>query len=416
MNRRAFLGSAGAAAMAPSDSIAVGLIGCGGRGRYVAKFMRDAGGVQFAAVCDVYGENRNRAAAWSGASVLEYTDYRRMLERKDLDAVIVATPDHWHAAPTIAACRAGKHVYVEKPLAWSVREGRAMVDAARGSKAVVQVGTQHRSAPHFAELARLVRSGALGKITFVRVWNYIDMFPRGIGRTPDGPPPADLDWDFWLGPAPKVPYNPLRFRAFRFFRDYAGGLITDFGTHRFDTVHQIMGADTPRSVAAVGGRLALEDAGDVPDTMQVQYEYPGWILSYECSLTNGHGVGGRTPGLRYYNAKGEDDRPHGMAFYGTRGTLFADRIGYDLYAPERKFGNTTDATALHARNFVEAIRNGRPSPAPIEDGHRATLIGHLGNIALATGRKLRWDGASEQFVNDAEANALLSRRANSGIS
>ncbi|HZU26526.1 MAG TPA: Gfo/Idh/MocA family oxidoreductase [Bryobacteraceae bacterium] len=433
MYRRAFL--AGAAAFAArkavgaNETLRIGLIGCGGRGRYVAGLMSQAPGIQFAAVCDVYDANRERARSWAGNGAQAYSDFRRVLERKDLDAVLVATPDHWHAIITMLACESGKHVYTEKPLAYSVREGRAMVTAARRYKRVVQAGTQHRSAPHFAELAQLVRGGGLGAIAFVRVWNYVNIFPGGIGHAADGPAPPGLDWDFWLGPAPKVPYNPLRcLTTFRFFRDYAGGTITDFGTHRFDTVHQIMGPDKPKSVMAVGGRFVLKDDGDVPDTMQVIYEYPGWVLSYECSSINGHGLGGRTPGMRYYNARGADDRPHGMAFYGTKGTLIADRIGYDLYPPDPRYGfggvktpsqpiggaprkwmNTTDATAAHTRNFVDAIRTGAPPACDVETGHRATLVAHLGNIALRAGRKLEWDSETESFPGQPDANAMLYR-------
>ncbi len=433
MRRRSFLAGAAAfaarKALSANDAVRVGLIGCGTRGRYVASLMAQAPNVEFAAVCDVYGANRERAKEWAGPRADTYGDFRRVLERKDIDAVLVATPDHWHALVTILACEAGKHVYVEKPLAHNVREGRAMVTAARRYKRIVQAGTQHRSAPHFAELAALVKRGDLGSIAFVRVWNYVNIFPDGIGHAPDSDPPSDLDWDFWLGPAPKVPYNPLRcLSTFRFFRDYAGGTITDFGTHRFDTVHQIMGADRPKSVAAMGGRFALDDDGDVPDTMQAVYEYPGWILSYECSSINGHGLGGRTPGMRYYNARGADDRPHGMAFYGTKGTLIADRIGYDLYPPEpayafgsrktnqkppegvaRRSANTTDATALHTRNFIDALRSEARPACDVEVGHRATVVGHLGNIALTTGRKLAWDSEAENFPGDQQADALLRR-------
>ena len=432
MHRRSFLAGAAAfaarKALGANDTLRVGLIGCGGRGRYVAGLMAQAPNVEFAAVCDVYGANRERAKAALNPKAQEYGDFRRVLERKDLDAVMVSTPDHWHAIITILACESGKHVYVEKPLSYTVREGRAMVTAARRANRIVQAGTQHRSAPHFAELADLVRRGDLGDIAYVRVWNYVNIFPGGIGHAPDSAPPPDLDWDFWLGPAPKVPYNSLRcLTTFRFFRDYAGGTITDFGTHRFDTVHQIMGADKPKSVVASGGRFVLKDDGNVPDTMQVTYEYPGWILSYECSSINGHGLGGRTPGMRYYNARGADDRPHGMAFYGTKGTIFADRIGYDLYPPDirygfggvkvteaiagvpRQFKNTTDATAAHTRNFVDAVRLGVKPACDVETGHRATLVAHLGNIALATGRKLRWDAETETFPDDSAANALLFR-------
>lgn len=413
MQRRAFL--AGPLALGANDRVRLGLIGCGGRGRYVAGFMREAPGAEFAAVCDVYGANADKARAALAPNARVFGDFRRLLEWKEIDAVLVATPDHWHAIAAVQACQAGKDVYLEKPLAHNVREGRAVVEAARRSNRIVQAGTQHRSAPHLAKAARLVQSGGLGEVRFVRVWNYFSMFPDGIGRAPDSAPPPDLNWDFYLGPAPSVPFNVKRFLStFRWFRDYAGGPITDFGTHRFDTVHQVMAVDTPLSVSASGGRYSLRDAGEMPDVLQATYEYPGFTLSYEACCLNGHGMGGRTPGMRYYNARGAEDRPHGMAFYGTGGALFADRIGYEVY-PEagraaRRQVQAQDATALHARAFVECVRTRREPPASALTGHRATLIGHLGNIALRTGRKLRWDATREEFPDAPEANALLFRQ------
>jgi len=327
---------------------------------------------------------------------------------------MVSTPDHWHATAAILACQAGKDVYVEKPLAHNVREGRDMVNAARRYNRIVQVGTQHRSAPHYAEVADFVQSGKLGKVHFVRVWNYSNMLPNGIGREPDGPVPPGLDWDMYCGPAPLRPYNRKRFQAtFRFFWDYAGGTITDFGTHRFDTVHQIMGVDRPRKVAASGGRFELNDAGEMPDIHHVTWEYPGFIMSYESSNISEHGLGGRTPGMKYYHATGPDDRPHGEAFYGTNGALFSDRIGYEVYPDndkvERRWVQSKDCTAEHTRKFIDSVRSRKPSNADIEVGHRATLIGHLGNIALKTGTKLEWDSEHEEFTNSAEANKLLWR-------
>ena len=270
----------------------------------------------------------------------------------------------------------------------------------------------------------MVQSGALGDVKFVRVWNYLNMYPDGIGSAPDTDPPPGLDWDMYLGPAPKVPYNVKRHIAtFRWFRDYAGGFITDYGTHRFDTVHQVMGQDSPSAISSSGGRLLMKGDGDQPDLQQVTYEYPGFVMSYESNLLNGHGLGGRTPGQRYYNMKGVDDRPHGMAFYGTRGCIFADRIGFEVYPEEnplyplngdklqRKSMNTTDALGLHTRNFVESVRTRKPPIATVEAGYRATSIGLLGNIALATGRKLKWDGAKGDFLGDREASAMLTRHA-----
>lgn len=399
-----------------NDRIRVGLIGCGARGRYLARLMREVPGVEFVAVCDVYAANAEPARQWAGAHARAYKDFRRLLEQSDIDAVVIATPDHWHAIPTVLACQAGKDVYVEKPLAHNIREGRAMVEAARRYNRIVQTGTQHRSAPHFAEVARIIQSGELGRVHFVRVWNYSNMFPGGIGREPDSDPPPGLDWDFYLGPAPSVPFNRRRFLGtYRWFWDYAGGTITDFGTHRFDTVHQIMGVEAPLRVSASGGRFALDDAGEMPDVLQVTYEYPGFVLSYEACNLNAHGLGGRTPEMKYYQARGEHDRPHGMAFYGTNGALFADRIGYEIYPEQgrtgRRWVQAADATAAHVRNFIECVRSRTRPNADVETGHRSTVVAHLGNIAYKIGRKLRWDPQKETFPEDREACALLGRNA-----
>jgi predicted dehydrogenase len=379
--------------------------------------MRETPGVEFGAVADVYAQNVEAAREWAGPAARAYGDFRRLLEQNDIDAVLIATPDHWHAITTVLACAAGKDVYVEKPLAHNVREGRAIVEAARRYKRIVQTGTQQRSAAHLAEVARIVQSGGIGDVRYARVWNFSNMLPNGIGREPDSAPPEGLDWDMYLGPAPKVPFNRKRFLStFRWFYDYAGGTITDFGTHRFDTVHQIMGAEAPLSVSATGRRYNLQDAGEMPDVLQVTYEYEGFTMSYEAVNLNAHGLGGRTPGMRYYNSVGPEDRPNGMAFYGTQATLFCDRIGFEIY-PERKsrvdrrWTNAKDATAEHARNFIECVRSRSAPAASVETGHKSTLIGHLGNIAFKTGRKLRWDGKAERFNGDREADTLLARTA-----
>lgn len=425
MQRRQFLGGAGAGLMAQSaqrvlganDRVNVGLIGCGGRGRYVAGLMREAPGVEFVAAADVYLPNAERAREWAGTNARAYQDFRRLLERTDIDAILIATPDHWHALTTVLACQSGKDVYVEKPLAHNVREGRAMVAAARQYKRVVQAGMQHRSSPHFREVEQIIQSGKLGKVHWVRVWNYANMFPQGIGVESDSTAPEGLDWDFYLGPSPSVPFNRKRFLVtYRWFWDYSGGYITDFGTHRFDTVQQIMGVTAPRAVAAAGGRFSLRDAGEIPDVLQVTYEYQEFVLSYETCLLNGHGVGGRTPGMKYYNARGAEDRPNGMAFYGTNGALYADRIGYEIYPEpnrpiERKQMNTTDATKLHAANFIECVRSRNQPAADVETGHRSTAVAHLGNIAFKTGKKLHWNAETEEFQDDGEASKLLARQA-----
>jgi predicted dehydrogenase len=436
MQRRQFLQGAAATSLTAvsagrvygaNDRVNVGWIGCGTRGRTVAPLMRQAPNTEFTAVCDVYENNARQAKTWAGADARQFSDFRQVLDLKDIDAVLVAPPDHWHAIITILACQAGKDVYVEKPLAHNIREGRKMVEAARKYNRVVQAGTQHRSSAHYAEAAKIVQSGDLGKVRFVRIWNYTNMYPNGIGRQTDSDPPAGLDWDFYLGPAPKVPFNRGRFLgSFRWFWDYAGGFATDFGTHRFDSVHQVMGADTPVAVTASGGRFDLKDGAETPDVLQITYEYPTFILSYECNMLNAHGTGGRTPGKRYYRAQGPDDRPHGEAFYGTNGTLFTDRIGYEVFPEssgggrgggarqprmQRKEVAAEDRTDLHARNFIECVRSRQRPAADVEIGHRSTIVPHLGNIAFRTGRKLKWDAVKEEIVGDPQASELLGRLA-----
>ena len=417
-----------------NQRVRVGLIGCGGRGLTVAKLMREVPGVEFVAVCDVYERNALAAREWAGVGVRVFQDFRKLLEEKEIDAVLIATPDHWHAIPTVMACQSGKDVYVEKPLAHNIREGRAMVNAARRYNRIVQTGTQHRSAPHYREVQQIIQSGELGEVSYVRVWNYSNMSPYGIGRVQNSRVPEGLDWDFYLGPAPLVPFNSNRFlRNFRWFWDYAGGSITDFGNHRLDSVHQVMGVDAPRTVVAAGGRFVLKDDGEMPDLLQVTYEYANFVLSYEACNFNAHGLGGRTPGMAYYQARGANDRPHGEAFYGTNGTLFSDRIGYEIYPEakavarsdgsqrlnspvegyrmESKRVSGKDSTDLHVKNFIDCVRSRERPAADVEIGHRATNVAHLGNIAYKTRKKLIWDAVKEDFQGEAEAARLLGRQA-----
>lgn len=425
---RSALGTVGA-----NNRVNLGLIGAGGRGRFLMGLAAAIPDVEFTAICDLYPPQTNAAQQLAGPKCRTYNDFRKLLEQKDVDAVLIATPDHWHSIPTILACKAGKDVYVEKPLAYSIKEGRAMVDAARQNRRVVQVGSQHRSALHFRQIENLIQGGHLGAIHFVRVWNYLNMSPGGLGRTPDSNPPPGLDWDFYLGPAPAVPFNKNRFlRTYRWFWDYAGGMTTDFGTHRFDTVHQVMHADHPIAVSGWGRRYELNDGADVPDTLQITYEYPGFVLSYEASMLNGHGLGSHGGDRKYYGARGSDDRPHGIAFYGTKGSLFADRIGFEVYPEpngpsipalggesglaegwrtDRALVTGEDATGLHLKNFIDCVRSREKPVADIEIGHRSTTVPHLGNIAIRTGHKLRWDVIKEEIIEDPGASALLFREA-----
>jgi predicted dehydrogenase len=418
-----------------NDRLNMGLIGCGGRGRYVARLIREAPNVAYTAVADVYKANGETAREWAGSDAKFFQDFRKMLELKDIDAVHIATPDHWHAIASVLACQAGKDVYVEKPTSLTIREGRAMVNAARKYNRIVDVGTQHRSAPHFMKIAEMIQRGDIGQVKFVRVWNYANHTPNGIGRKPVQDPPADLDWDMYLGPSAKVPFNPNRFLgSFRYFWDYSGGYITDFGNHRLDTMQQIMGVTAPQTVAASGGRLVLQDDRETPDFLTVTYEYDGFIATYEGSNLNTHGMGGRTPGHKYYNSRGEWDQPNGIAFYGTDATIFAERIGWEIFpepdpsmgrrrssegpppeprkrAPsvKRMWENVEEPSKAHALNFAESVRSRKPPNADIEIGHRSTSIALLGNIAMKTGKKLRWDAKKEDFIGASDASALLTR-------
>ena len=385
-------------------------------------------------VCDVYEPHAAAAKAWAGTGCQSYGDFRRLLEQKEIDAVLVATPDHWHATIAVLACQAGKDAYVEKPLAHSIREGQKMVEAVRRYNRVLQTGTQHRSAPHIRQAAEILQSGQIGPVHFVRVWNYLNMSPDGIGRTCDSAAPSGLDWDFYLGPAPRVPFNRNRsLVSYRWFWDYAGGMATDYGTHRLDSVHQVMAVDAPRSAVAAGGRYELKDGAETPDVLQITYEYPGFVLSYEASMLNDHGCGGRTPGKMYYLTRTTNDRPHGMAFYGSKGSLFADRVGFEVYpvprgesAPgavnavdnsaggfraERLDVAGADSTGLHLKNFIECVRTRQKPVADVEIGHRSTIVPHLGNIAFRTGRKIHWDAEREEIPDDPKAAEVLDRPA-----
>ena len=458
MERRKFLKAAGVTSWTAASTsrvsgannrLQVGLIGCGGRGTFDARLMRgtpediqavapdnyhdgnldprlkEPRNVEIAALCDVYGTRLNAAKKWA-PQAKTYSDFRTLLADKDIDAVIIATQDQWHASMLILACEAGKDAYLEKPVMYRVHESQAMIDAVRRNRRIVQIGTQHRSADHIAEAARIVQSGKIGEVRFVRVWNFMGT-AWGFPPVPDSDPPPDLNWDAWLGPAPKVPFNRGRLN-YRSFMDYTNGIISDYGNHRFDSVHQIMGVDAPLTVTSSALRFDKTRAGDIPDMQTAIYEYPNFILNYEACNYNGHGLGGRTPGMRFYGTMGPDDRPHGMAFYGTAASLFVDRLGMELYPepkpPEpgtrRRRGtweprmdkinvNEDEPTPLHTKYFVDSVRSRKDPFANIEVGVRATTLPCIGNVAYWTGRKLKWDSEQQTFPGDREANSFLFR-------
>ena len=383
----------------PNEKIVLGLIGCGGMGRGDMRDILATGMTEVAAVCDPDQSRLDDTMKELEGKATPYKDFRALLERKDIDAVIVGTPDHWHALPTIYACQAGKDVYVEKPLSHNLVEGRAMVTAARRYGRVVQMGTQQRSGTHFQKAVEIVRSGVLGPISLCRAWNVSNEAPGGIGNPPDSDPPPGLDYDLWLGPAPKRPYNPNRCHyLFRWFWDYAGGMITDWGTHLLDILLWGMNAEYPSAVSASGGKFVLQDNRDTPDTMEVTYEFPNFVIVYSSRKACGRGM---------------DGAGYGMQFHGSNGTLFVDRGGFQVYPEGDRMQpivcGGSDQHYPHCVNFVECVKSRERPICDVEIGHRSTSLPHLGNVALHVGRKLHWDGQNERIIGDEAANRLLSR-------
>ena len=393
-----------------NERIGVGMIGMGRMARGHLGALLDQPDAQVRILCDVYEPNLRWAAARAPEAQTN-TDFRAVLDHPDVDAVFVAAPDHWHALPTVMACDAGKDVYVEKPSSVYIAEGRKMVEAARRNNRIVQVGTQQRSGEHFQYAVELVRSGRLGPISFVRSWNYGNTYPDGIGHPPDSDPPPGLDWDLWLGPASDRPFNANRFgvflddngnytrwASFRWFWDYAGGMMTDWGVHLIDIVQWAMDVDYPEAVATMGGKFYLEDNRETPDTIQATYQYPGFVCTYENRVCNGHALEGHG---------------YGIMFHGAAGTLFIDRAGFEVM-PEadsdlmpmqaQRVGNSH---RRHVRNFLDCVKTRQQPISDIEIGHRSSSTAILGNIAYRAGRRIAWDGEKEEVVGDADANVLV---------
>lgn len=397
------------AILGANDRIRVGVIGLGRQGRGVMKGFLKNSNVEVVALCDVYAPHLAAAMKDSKLDAVEtYKDFRKLLDRKDIDAVIVASPDHWHALHSVMACQAGKDVYVEKPISVTVTEGRKMVQAARKYNRIVQVGTQQRSGDHYQKAAQLIRSGQIGKVTFVRTWNYGNSAPVGIGNPPDSAAPDGLDWDMWLGPAPARPFNanrfgvfPDRWSSFRWFWDYAGGMMTDWGVHHLDIVQMVMGVDAPLAISSTGGKYALTDNRETPDTLMVTYEYPGFVCTFENRECNAQGIGGAG---------------YGISFHGTDATLFINRELFEII-PEKgktiaeplKVKGTNSQGDDHIRNFLDCVKTRQTPTSDIEIGHRSTSTCLLGNVSLRSGRRIVWNAKTEQIEGDQTAARYLSR-------
>jgi predicted dehydrogenase len=409
LNRRRFLQASAASAVAltartaagaadnPNEKIRLGVLGLRGRGRDLLRSFSAEDDVEIAVVCDP-DENVVPAAlkvvsAKQNQPPRVVKDLRRVFDDRDIQAVAVATPDHWHALATVWACQAGKHVYVEKPISHNLIEGRRMVEAARKYDRVVQVGTQRRSMPHCVSAAEFVRSGKLGKVPFARTW--IAGARKTIGHKEDAPVPAGVDYDLWLGPAPQHAFNPNRFHYnWHWFWDYGTGELGNNGIHALDIARWLLGLEAPLHITAGGGKFYYEDDQQTPDTMLVTYDFPGTTILWE------HRIWAKT---------GVEGKSFGIILYGEKGTLVIDKGGWHVEDGVEASDKGSEDQRPHLRNFLDCIRSHRRPNADIEQGHLSTRLCHLGNIAYRTGRRLAFDTSTETLRGDEAANRLLGR-------
>jgi predicted dehydrogenase len=439
IDRRTFVKAGAATALSAAswgrvaganERIGIGMIGIGLMGRIHTRNFAAQPDVAMVGICDVYDPRAEVGAQIAGGNAIKCRDFRRLLDHKDIDAVVIATPDHWHAPLTMLACAAGKDVYVEKPLTLFVREGRWMIGVAKRYKRVVQVGVQNRSGPNFQRARQFIQEGKLGQILAAQDTYCRNLMP-GFGTPADQQPPKELDWDMWLGPAPQRAWNPNRgIYHFRWIWDYAGGQMTNLGQHSLDIVQWFMGVTAPKSVYSMGGRSYLKDNMETPDNQDVLIEYPGFtgICVYREATGGARGLG-----------------MGGVAFFGTRGMMTVSRGGYEVF-PDRKVnpfntmanilgghpvggpqvtpeprdqfwtekvkdtsGDGAKDYVAHARDFLDCIRSRRQPIADLDSAHQVATTCHLANISLRVGRKLVWDAEKEQIVGDPEANAMLVR-------
>jgi predicted dehydrogenase len=415
-----------------NDRVGMGFIGLGNRGDQVHDAFLEHGDAQTVGVCDLRDDYMDFAIRKSRATPTKFKDYKKLLESKNVDAVVIATPDHWHALMFIDACNAGKDVYVEKPLSLTVFEGRRMVETAGRTKRVVQVGTNRRSWKTYKEAAEFVQSGGIGHVTAARCFHIKNEWPNGLGATPAGPPPSEEEWDQWLGPAPKVPYDPNRmFYNFRWFYNYSGGQLTNFGVHYLDVIRWFIGQDSPRAVAAVGGQFAgIQDSREIPDSLQVLWEFDKTLVVFE--QYNANAAAGNAPNSE-------------IELRGTKGTMYIRNTSWEVvpekisegfvgYDHGKAYGNPLDRsnggaadkarkaaiepksikgpngsdTMAHARNFLDCIKSRGKCNADIVTGHLSTSATLIGNIAHKTRSMLEWDARAETFPNNAAANRFLS--------
>lgn len=429
-SRRSFTSAAAMTAlsysrvMGANGRLQMGYIGLGNRGDQVHDGFLEHGDQVTVAVCDLKDGYMDLAARKSRATPRKYTDYRRLLEDKDVEAVAISTPDHWHALMFVDACRAGKDVYVEKPLSLTVFEGRRMVEVARQTRRVTQVGIQRRSAAFLREAAELCRGGAIGRIVWARGFHLSNEWPNGLGGPQPGDQPIpESEWEQCLGPAPKVPYDRNRAHYnFRWFYHYSGGQLTNFGVHYMDMLRWCIGQDAPRAVTAMGGRYGgIQDNREIPDTLQVNWEFDSCMVSFSQSNANASPMGPGGPEMEVRGTKGT------LLLWGNRWEIVPERVTEQLlgrrtpldrtaekaYNPSKKAviegrsGKGAVDTAFHTRNFLDCVKSRQECNCDILTGHLSTAATLIGNIALRTRSYLEWDGKAERFTNNAAANKLL---------
>ena len=407
-SRREFLLSAAAGTTAlalpvrrvlgANDTINLGFIGVGDRGAFSAKWFSGIPGVRVAAVCDA-DEQRMAACQAQFPQARAVRDLRKVIEDKTIDAVVISTCNHWHALATIWGCQAGKHVYVEKPISNNVFEGRQMVAAARKYNRVVQVGTQSRSAPHYQEVVQLLRSGRIGRIHMVKAIN--SQLRRRVPAVDDSDVPAGLDWNIWQGPAPEKPYNNNRYTyGWRWLWDYGTGDMGNDGVHDLDIARWGLGGDYPTEVQCTADKLEFTgDIQETPDTQLVSFRFPDKqaILAYE---------------QRLWSPYFQEGFENGVAFYGTDGYILIGRRSWKLVEKRNKvvIDKQVEFSDLpHLQNFIDCVKSGERPNCDIEEGYKSTLLAHLGNLSYRLGRSLKFDSNSQQFIDDPQANSLLSR-------
>jgi predicted dehydrogenase len=392
MQRRTFLAATAASAsriLGANDTIRGAIIGSGGRGRYhIAQFKEI--GFEMAAVCDIYEPNLQAGLKLASTGARPFTNYKKMLEDKSIDAVVVATPDHWHAQMTIDAVEAGKDVYVEKPMAHTIEDGFRMIEAVRRTKRVVQVGTQRRSYDLFQEAAGIAHSGSLGEVRLVNSWWLNNQKSLRASKLA-----GSLDWEQWLGPAAKRPLDPTRFFNWYYFWDYSGGLMVGQAAHVVDAIHWFMNSQYPLEVTCSGGKVNLEGA-EVPDTTCMAMQYPE---NYLAVFTLGYKA-------MKYNTFNDQMKQ----FHGSQARFDVGRESYALYPQstaidmkptidKRKPGTFESATRAHIRNFLECIRSRKDPNATVEMGQSTTIVLCMAMESLRKGRRLRWDAAQRKILS-----------------